>query len=126
MRRSCAAMATTLILMTISLMSGCFDTGPVYLPTGAQCGGTDYQSADVCEGGVCLGIPPNQQNMAGFCSADCTTDENCTPHELCVSIQGQARYCMRACQSDDDCYDAFVCRIPNPGATQRICLIDIL
>lgn len=117
-------MAVALVLVTAGLLGGCYDTGPVYLPTGAQCGGYTSADAAVCEGGICLGLSANKQNMTGFCSADCDIDEDCTPHERCVSIQGQVSYCMRACLGDSDCYDDFVCRLPNPGASYRICLVD--
>ena len=33
---------------------------------------------------------------------------------------------MRACQVDDDCYDAFVCLLPAPGALFRVCLVNAL
>ncbi len=120
-------MAVALVLAGAGLVAGCFATGPVYLPTGAECGGETPEDAAVCEGGICLGfVGDNVQHMTGFCSSDCASDADCTPHDHCVAIQGQPSYCMRACQTDDDCYDAFVCRLPSPGAPFRICLVDPL
>ncbi|MFO0588614.1 MAG: hypothetical protein U0441_13780 [Polyangiaceae bacterium] len=124
MRRSGAAMAVALILTAAGLLGGCWDTGPVYLPTGALCDAYTGDESAVCEGGICLLLNPNKQNMLGICSADCASDDNCTPREHCVSIQGQTSYCMRGCLSDTDCFDDFVCRLPNPGAPYRICLVD--
>lgn len=120
-------MAATLILMTIGLTPGCYDTGPAYLPNGAECGtfedGTQL-SGNVCDGGICLALAPNKQNMAGFCSSDCASDAECTPHDACISVQGQPTYCLRMCVTDDDCFDSFVCRLPNPGAKHMVCLVD--
>ncbi len=125
MRRSGAAMAVALVVTAGWLAAGCYDTGPVFLPTGAEC---DPYTADsttsICEGSVCLGLNPNKQNMAGFCSAYCESDGDCTPHDHCVSVQGQGPYCMRGCKVNDDCYDAFVCVLPSPGAPARVCLVD--
>lgn len=120
-------MAATLILLAIGLAPGCFDPGAVYLPNGAQCTSfNDYPAptADVCEGGLCLALSPNKQNMAGFCSADCMSDADCTPHDTCVSVLGQPPYCLRMCVTDEDCFDSFVCRLPNPGAKHKVCLVD--
>lgn len=124
MRRSGAAMAVALVLAAGWLAAGCFDTGPVYLPTGAECGGLTSADAEICEGGICLGLSTNKQDMAGFCSASCGSDTDCTPHDHCVNFPNQGTYCLRGCQVDDDCYDAFICVLPAPGAPYRVCLVD--
>jgi hypothetical protein len=124
MRRSGAAMAVALVLGGGLLAAGCFDTSPVFLPTGAECDGLTPTDADVCDGGICLGLAANKQNMAGFCSASCSSDANCTPHDHCVSFPNQGNFCLRACKVDDDCYDAFICVLPSQGAPYRVCLVD--
>src|SRR5262245_39635199 len=89
------------LLVAVPLVAGCFDTSPIALPNGAECGGISPEDAAACEGGICLGLGPNQQNMSGFCSADCASDSDCTAHDHCITIQNQGPYCLRACNSDD-------------------------
>lgn len=121
--------ATALLVALGSLAAGCFDTSQVRHPTGAECG-YDFSpdSGATCEGGVCLVLSPNQQQMAGLCSADCFVDEDCTPHERCVTVTlnvGESgTLCFRSCQTDDDCYDQFVCRLLAIGDSHKFCLVD--
>lgn len=105
------------------LVVGCFDSSAALLPTGAECGGLTVEDAEACEGGVCLGITPNVQNMSGFCSATCQVDADCSPHEFCQSST-EGNFCFRACVTDADCYDAFVCRLFALGGQHRFCLVD--
>ena len=124
MRRP-ALFASGMLFVGLSVLAaGCFDTSPVYLPNGAECGGLTQEDAGACEGGVCLGLSANAQEMAGICSASCGADSDCTPHDHCISIQGQGPFCLRACNSDDDCYDRFVCRLASIGSSSRFCLVD--
>jgi len=116
-------LAAALLVVGGWLVVGCFDSGPVLLPTGAECGGLTLEDAAACEGGVCLGLNANLQNMTGFCSAPCNVDADCTPHDSCESIES-GTFCFRACASDDDCYDAFVCRLLTLGDQHRFCLVD--
>lgn len=124
MRRPAIFASLLLLAASAALASGCFDTGQVFLPNGAQCGGVTPEDAGQCEGAVCLSLQPNVQEMAGICSAFCYSDDDCTPHDHCISIQGQGPYCLRACVTDDDCFDAFVCRLPSIGSASKVCLID--
>ncbi len=124
MRRP-ALFASGIFFAGLALLgAGCFDTSPVYLPNGAECGGLTREDAGACEGGICLALSPNLQQMAGICSAGCFDDTDCTPHDHCVAIQSQGPYCLRACNTDDDCFDEFVCRLPGVGSASKFCLVD--
>jgi hypothetical protein len=122
-------LATALLLAIGSLAAGCFDTSEVRRPTGAECG-YDFSedSAASCDGGVCLILSPNQQNMVGLCSKECFVNDDCTPHDRCVTVNlnvgESSTLCFRSCATDDDCYDAFVCRLLNVGDSNKFCLVD--
>jgi hypothetical protein len=118
-------MAAALLFVAGWLVVGCFGTGPVLHPTGAECGGISIDDAATCEGGLCLVLPQNQQNMSGLCLAECTVETDCNPHEHCETIPN-GTFCLRACATDDDCYDAFVCRPFSAGSQRRYCSVDPL
>lgn len=108
-----------------ALAPGCFGGGDLLIPTGAECAAETIEDAALCEGGVCLVLFTNEQGMAGMCSKECYTDDDCTPHEGCEStLDNAGNFCLRACNTDDDCYDAFVCRLLNVGNPRSYCLID--
>lgn len=107
------------------LGAGCYGTGDVYLPTGAECAGFTSDEGPLCEGGVCLALIENEQGMDGTCSQSCNVEADCSPHEGCESI-AEGTFCFRACNTDDDCYDAFVCRLIAIGNPRKYCLVDPL
>jgi hypothetical protein len=119
-RRLLAAAAVLLAIFAVA-----FGCGPVLHPTGATCGGLTEADAAECEGMVCLVLNANEQGIPGLCSAPCSTNEDCTPHDRCVSIDNQT-FCLRACATDDDCYDNSVCRLFAVGNPTRFCLADPL
>jgi hypothetical protein len=123
MRRTWSAALSTLLFVSLVIGAGCWSTSPVLLPTGAECAGQTIEDAAECEGQVCLVLNENVQGIAGLCSAPCSTDEDCTPHEKCVVIE-TATFCMRVCAEDDDCYDGAVCRLLSIGDPTRYCLAD--
>lgn len=125
MRRHGPAAVVCFSFFAFALAPGC-EPRRVPHPTGAECtGGTPDEDAAACEGEVCLVLNPNYQDIAGICSEECNSDDDCTPHERCVVILG-ATYCLRACLTDDDCYDATVCRPFAQGNPARYCLADPL
>lgn len=119
-------LAALALIAAFALGAGCFnvDTGH---PTGAECEGQVDEDAFECAGEVCLALLPNAQGVGGLCSAPCSVDEECTPHDRCVSIESTAAsFCMRACLTDDDCFDRSVCRLFTAGNPTRFCLADPL
>lgn len=125
MRRHGSAAVVCFSFCAFALAPGCADRWPAPLPNGAECDGLTPEDAAACEGKVCLVLNPNQQGIAGICSQECNADDDCTPHEKCVVIEG-ATFCLRACLTDDHCYDATVCRLFAPGNPTRFCLADAL
>lgn len=122
--------AAALLFVTGWLSVGCFGDPAAVHPTGAECGGGEsydemLQSAAACEGGVCISLFANKQNMSGLCSAECSVESDCNGHEHCESVS-EGTFCFRACESDDDCYDAGVCRLLSLGSQRRYCLVDPL
>lgn len=108
------------------LAIGCFQTGEVFLPNGAECDGGTSAGIEACEGKACL-VPVvngNDQSTKGFCSKVCNLDDDCTAHERCLSIPMQGAFCFRGCLSDADCYDSLVCRLIVGGGQRGYCILD--
>ncbi|MBK8251111.1 MAG: hypothetical protein IPK82_00380 [Polyangiaceae bacterium] len=133
MLRSCLAAG---VLTTLAVVAaGCFGSSTDLYPNGAECAEGTNPDCDPdlcsleevvdlgkCKGGVCLVFNENQQGIIGVCSSNCTVDEECTPHERCLSFP-EGSFCLRACQSDSDCFDKTVCR-SIPGTFTQFCLVD--
>lgn len=121
---------TAFFVMAGVLGAGCFGGGEVGLPNGAECTFESFDGngdAPVCKGGICLFLVPNEQDIEGMCSQDCSTDADCTPHEGCEdSGDGSGPFCLRRCKSNDDCFDRFVCRLIGIGNPDRFCVVDPL
>ncbi|MEZ4296153.1 MAG: hypothetical protein R3B70_14365 [Polyangiaceae bacterium] len=128
--------AGLLLTSAIALGAGCFETGPIFYPDGAECPAAtdpvcsgDCTAADLvdpfqCDGQVCLLLQDNKQGVIGVCSTSCFVDEDCNPHGRCIQIP-EGAFCLRACATDDDCYDATVCRAVA-GTGTSFCLADLI
>ncbi len=57
----------------------------------------------------------------GYCSADCTTSEDCGAGAVCVDLFGLGRFCMKSCTALADCRvaEAYECS-SIPGAHEGL------
>jgi hypothetical protein len=82
------------------------------VPYGATCGDdADCGGADdsCCTGGKC--------SAEGWCSPQCTTDNDCPESFFCISHSGTR--CFPGCSDDRDCPDGFVCEDKDDHLTCR-------
>jgi hypothetical protein len=86
-------------------------------------GTPDYTPGDALVGDPCTvvddcaGIPSSAVNCmtdimgmiefpGGYCSADCTTDDDCGEGATCYSAGGFLTLCLKDCTSDSDCRES--------------------
>ncbi len=72
-----------------------------------------FNTDDSCPGGICVQVGPNDQDLSGLCSIDCTEGTfRCPTGTACIqaSIGGHPSYfCSVPCTRDSECEQGTVC-----------------